>query len=303
MADATDNIVAVTQSNLTSSTPLLKHVILINDRQQVVGVTSTAGSLQILCSPSQQQILVYDMKTFKQKGALHVKELSDITTGSGLASCETNQCVYVSDSDAVDKDVVLKVELTGNNKVLTWSVGQGPQGLSVNTACNLLISCRNAHKIEEYTTTGSLIREIFLQPKNVVLSPYHAIQLTVNRFVVSYRNETTLTDDVVEVDGMGRLVVSYTDRLQSTTEKKFRYPRWVSASENCECIFVADSRNDRIIIQNRASQCRPTARELNANSLGGKHEGPFCLYFESSQNRLFVGESGLCRLLVLENVL
>jgi hypothetical protein len=47
------------------------------------------------------------------------------------------------------------------------------------------------------------------------------------------------------------------------------------------------------------------ARELNVMmSADGGLQLPSCLYFNSSQNRLFVGEwSGQCRVLVFDNVI
>ena len=145
-------------------------------------MTSIDSRLFVLREPSQQQIQVYDTKEFTQQRALQVKDLSDDTTCSGLTSCVTNNCVYVSDTD---KKTVYKVELSGNNQVFSWCVDGDPQGLSINTACNLLVACCGANKIVEYTASGSLVREICLKSNDVVLSPYHAIQLISDQFVVS----------------------------------------------------------------------------------------------------------------------
>jgi hypothetical protein len=121
---------------------------------------------------------------------------------------------------------VYKVELSANNKVSKWSVGSGPRGLSINTACNLIVACGGdwsaAGKIQEYnTTSGSLVREISLKSNDVELRPYHAIQLTSDQFVVSCWNVTNKVYDVVEVDTKGRVVVSYRNQLKSTTQHEF----------------------------------------------------------------------------------
>jgi 6-phosphogluconolactonase (cycloisomerase 2 family) len=190
-------------------------------------------------------------------------------------------------------------------------VGECPRSLSINSECNLIVACGvvrvcQAGKIQEYnTTSGLLVREISLELKDVKLSPYHAIQLTNDQFVVSYYNETSKSNDVVEVDTKRRQVVSYTNQLKSTTQHKLSSPRHLSVDRNYEFILVADTDNNRIVILNRSLKC--DARELNVMmSVDGGLQRPRCLYFNSSQNRLFVGESncsGESRVLVFDNVI
>jgi hypothetical protein len=95
-------------------------------------------------------------------------------------------------------------------------------GLSINSACNLLVACWRDHKIEEYERrSGSLVREIRLQPYDgKSLSPWHVIELTSGQFLVSCRDVNDVSD-VVEVDVNGRVVVSYTNQLQSTNKQNF----------------------------------------------------------------------------------
>jgi hypothetical protein len=279
-------------------TPSLTHVISDDDRRIVVDVTSTDSHLFVLRNPSQQHIQVYDTMTFKQQGTLQVKNLSDDTSASGLITCLTYKCVYVSDTR---KDIVYKIDLSCNNQVFSWHVDRIPLGLSINTDCNLLVACCWAIKIQEYTTSGSLVREICLELNDVKLSPWHAIQLTSNQFVVSCWNETNDEYDVVEVDTKGRNFVSYTKQLQSTTHCKFNVPRRLSLGKNNDSILVADYENDRIVILNRSLNC---AHELNMMSEDDGFKLPTCIYFDESHNRLFVGEfDGQCRVFVLDDVI
>jgi galactokinase/mevalonate kinase-like predicted kinase len=98
----------------------LKQVAVIaDDRRRVVGVTSI-NSLFVLRDPSQQQIQVYDLKSFKQQQTIQLIDLSDDTSGSGLTSCVTNNCLYVSD---YWKNTVYKVNLSSNNQIIKWNVG------------------------------------------------------------------------------------------------------------------------------------------------------------------------------------
>jgi 6-phosphogluconolactonase (cycloisomerase 2 family) len=106
--------------------------------------------------------------------------------------------------------------------------------------------------------------------------------------------------DVVEVDTKGRVVVSYRNQLKSTTQHEFNDPRHLSVDKNNEFILVADTDNNRIVILDRS--LKSCARELNVTSVDGGLQRPRCLYFNVSQNRLFVGEwSG--RVLMFDNVI
>jgi hypothetical protein len=281
----------------------LKQVASIDDdRRSIVGVTSIDTRFFVLRAPSQQKIQVYDLQSFQQQQQQQTIKLigfSNDASCSGLTSCVTNNCLYVSDWC---KNAVYKVELTANNEVSKWSVGRWPRGLSINAACNLIVACY--YKIQEYnTTSGSLVREISLKSNGVELNPFHAIQLTSDQFVVSccYNDDE---NDVVEINTKRlQVVVSYTNQLKSTTQHKFNWPRQLSVDKNNESILAADIHNNRIVILNRSLKC--CTRELNVMMLvdGGLRE-PSCLYFNVSQNRLFVGEwSGQCRLLVFENVI
>jgi hypothetical protein len=287
----------VIQFSKTYSTPIkLTHVI--SDRQ-VVDVASIDHHLFVLRYPSLQQIEVYDTKTFKQQRALQVPNLSDDTVFSGLTSCVIDNCVYVSDWC---KCIVYKVELSGTSKVFSWSVDRYPRGLSINASCNLLVTCRFADKIQEYTASGSLVREVCLKSNDVELHPYHSIQLTSDQFVVSCWNVTNQEYDVVEVDTKGRVVVSYANQLQSTTHQQFEFPRRLSVDRNNECIFVADFSNNRIVMLNRSLNC--CARVLNVVSVDRRLQTPSCLHFDMSRNRLFVGEwTEPRRVLVFDDVI
>jgi NHL repeat len=291
------HLIAVVKSITSTSTPTLT-LVINDDPRPVAGVTSIDNRLFVLRKPSQQQIQVYETKTFKQQRALQVTDLCDDTV-SGLTSCVTNNCVYVSDWH---KKTVYKVEMYGNNQVFNWCVDGEPRGLSINTACNLLIACW-PNKIVEYTARGSFVREICLKSNDVELYPMHAIQVNNDQFVVSCVNVTNGVNDVVEVDTKGRVADSYTYQLQSTTQNKFNWPRRLSVDKNKEFIIVADCKNNRIVILNRSLNC--CARELNVISVDGGLQQPSCLHFDTSQNRLFVGEwsESQCRVMMFDNVI
>ena len=130
------------------------HVVQVDDRRRDVdGLTSVdSRRLFVLRSPSEQQIEVYDMTTFKLQQTLNVVGLSDHMF-NGLTSCVINNCLYVN---GYVNATVYKIELTGHNEVSKWRVdGSLLTGLSINAACNLLVTCDSDSKLLEYTPSGS----------------------------------------------------------------------------------------------------------------------------------------------------
>jgi DNA-binding beta-propeller fold protein YncE len=264
----------------------LTHVISADGDRDVVGVTSIDDCLFVLRKPSRQRIEVYDLKTFTlERHTLAVSELDDHPC-NGLTACVVNKCLYIND---YANATVQNIQLTVDKKISKWSVGRGPCGLSINTACNLLVACAKDMKIEEYTTIGSLVREIRpWNQKGLSLIPLHAIQLANGQLLVSCQYEKSNVCDVVELDARGRVLVSYTNQLKSTTQQNFSHPRHLAVDKNNKCILVADNLNNRIVILSRSSTCR--AREFNVMSVDGGLQYPSCLHFNLSQGRLFVGE-------------
>jgi hypothetical protein len=296
----------------------LIHVISPDDDRSVVSLTSIHGLLFVLRSPSEQRIQVYDVNSFGLQGFdVPVKGLSDAATRSALTSCVANNCLYVSDWD---KDAVHKVDLTMGNKVSAWQVASGPTGLSVNAACNLLVTCSAVDTLQEYTSNGSLIREIRLQSNVANLFPYHALQMTSGQFVVScwndknkFINSTFVGNrgdkedfcdnaayDVVEADAQGRLITSCCNKLQLADNRMyFRSPTQLASDRNNDCILVVDSGNNRIVVLNRNLNC---ASELNLTGNDGL-DVPSCLHFDETCGRLYVGENSGRRILMYSNVL
>ena len=161
-----------------SDTPKLTHVIQSQGRDSVSAVTSLGNEVFVLRSGS-QQVEVYDASTFTLQRYITVPELG--TCSRGLAPCAHYKCLYVSDPQ---HNSIHRAELSGSSAVKKWSVGRGPRGLSVNKEHNVVVACREAHKIQEYTTHGALVREISLEQAGVIC-PWHAVQLSTGDYVVS----------------------------------------------------------------------------------------------------------------------
>jgi len=252
----------------------------------VYAVTSLDDDVFVARYNNSQQVEVYDTGTFTLQRHITVQGLSQCT---GMTSCARNRCLYLSNSG---NNSVHRVELSGGNAVKTWSVASGPYGLSVNIAHNLVVACYSAKKLQEYTTHGSLVREICLQAG--VTSPWHAIQLSTGDYVVSqYKSPGVVS--VVGVDG--QVVHSY-GQSQTSDVKPMKHPACFAVTKN-DSILVADSCNNRILSINRSTGC---VQEL-ALSVDGGIQRPIGLCLDESRGRLYVGEGGgQQRVLVVDGV-
>ena len=271
------------------SVPTLTHVIASQGRGGVAAVTSLDDDVFVLRDNS-QRVEVYDAATFTLQRHITVQGLGLYTPG--MTACARNKCLYLSQSSWPNVSHVHRVELSGSNAVKKWSVSGGPTGLSVNIAHNLVVACIGANKLQEYTTHGSLVREICLQAG--VTKPWQAIQLSTGDYVVTQRTSPGVVS-VVGVDG--QVVHSY-GQSQTSDVGQMKNPSSLAVTKNDD-ILVADSSNDRIVSINRSTGC---VQEL-ALPVDGGIQYPRGLCLDESRGRLYVGENGgQHRVLVFDGV-
>jgi len=217
-------------SAVKSSVPTLTHVIPSQGRKAVNAVTSLDDDVFVVRFSS-QHVEVYDAKTFTLQGHIAVQRLGSSTYG--MTACARNKCLYLSD---YENPSVHRVELSGSNAAKKWYVAKGPIGLSVNVAHNLVVVCRAANKIQEYTTHGSLVREICLQAG--MTYPWHAIQLSTGDYVVSQWTSPGVVS-VVGVDG--QVIRSY-GQSETSDVGQMKNPASLAVTKNDD-ILVADQSN------------------------------------------------------------
>jgi len=268
------------------SVPTLTHVIASQGGDSVYAVAVIDDDVFILRLNS-QRVEVYDAATFALQRHITVPELG--SAALGMTACARHKCLYLSDYHNTS---VHRVELSGSNAVNKWSVAKGPYGLSVNIAHNLVVACYDANKLQEYTTHGSLVREICLQAG--VTKPLHAIQLSTGDYVVSQHTSPGVVS-VVGVDG--QVVHSY-GQSQTSEVGQMNRPTCLAVTKNDD-ILVADLSNNRILSINRSTGC---VQEL-ALSVDGGMQQPLGLCLDESRGRLYVGEyGGQHRVLVVDGV-
>ena len=289
-----------------SSSPTVTHVI--PEGQQVYGVTSLGDDVFVVRYDSQKKIEVYDANTFTLQRRITVPGLG--ISSFGLAACPYNNCLYASDydnasvhrvdlslrgSNAVKKwllklsgsNVVKKclMRLSGSNAVMKWSVASCPAGLSVNSEHNLLVVSVGEHKLQIFTTHGTLLQNIQLQAD--IESPRCAVQLSTGQFLVSHSDSEfgkSSLHRICSVGVDGAVVRSYgaEDGCQLT---QLRWPAGLAVDREGH-FLVADIYNHRLLV---IDQSLTSGHEMSVCVDKGL-KCPFALWYDQSRRRLYVGE-------------
>ena len=267
--------------SVDSNSSTMTHVI---PKGEIVGgVTSLGDDVFVVRFKSEERVEVYDAETFTLQRHITVPGLG-ITFG--LVACPDNNCLYASDSD---NDSVHRVDLSGSNAVMKWSVARYPVGLSVNDEHNLLVVSQNERKLQIFTTHGTLLQNIQLRAD--IGGPWHALQLTTGQFLVSLSG---LLDCVCLVGVDGAVVRSY-GGWKGSKLTQLHEPRGLAADSEGR-VLVADVGNNRLLV---IDQSLSSAREMSMCVDGGL-KGPRSLWYD--QSRLHIGEMYGGRVIVIDSL-
>jgi len=137
----------------SSTLPTMAHVI--PKGCEVGSMTSLGDGMFVVCTCScQQKIEVYDAKIFILQPHITVPGLGVCL---GLAACPYKNCLYASDCS---NHSIHRVDLSGSNAVMKWSVARRPVGLSVDSEHNLFAVSQAENKLQIFTTHGTLLQNI-----------------------------------------------------------------------------------------------------------------------------------------------
>ena len=261
----------------------LKHAI--PSRGYNVTSLASLGDKVFGARQSGQHIDVYDATTFAFQHNLPVPGLGQYC--SGLAACSSNNCLYASDHN---NSRIHRVDLSDSSAVKQWSVASRPRGLSVNKEHSVVVACNGAHKLQEYTTHGTLVREI---SRVGVSSPWHAVQLSTGDYVVS----KYASPGAVSVVGLDGHVVHRYDQSQASNVGPMHYPASLAVTKNDD-ILVADQCNKRIVSLDSSLSCA----QVLALPVDSRPQQLSGLCLDETRGRLYVSErDGGCRVLVFES--
>jgi len=155
----------------------------------------------------------------------------------------------------------------------------------------VLITLNDTGRIQEYTTDGSLIKEISLDSS--IDCPWHCVQLSTGNFAVSHWG---VQDRVCIVDTSGHIIQSY-GGSQGSGVGQLSYPLHL-AVEIHDNVLVADGSNNRVQLLS------PTLTYLGDIEIPGHQlNEPYTLHFDELNHRLYIGE-GVAdgRMFILNNV-
>jgi len=272
--------------DMTSSEPLVTHVIPEENYMYVGGVTSLGNDVFVVRCDCSEQIEVYNAVSFTLQRYLAIPQLGVLSFS--LAVCPINKCLYASDDE---NSSVHRVELSGNNAVKKWFVAREPAGLTVNKAQNLIVVSNGECKLQEFTTHGTLLQNIQL-PSDIGC-PWYAIDLPSGQFVVSCRGSW---HGVCLVDTKGAVIRSYGGQKGSQLTE-MNDPGGLAVDRHGN-ILVADLENNRLLVFDRSLT---SAHEMSVSVDGGL-EGPHSLWYDKSRGRLYIGEWYGCRVIVIDHL-
>jgi len=259
---------------------------VIPEGSGVTGVTSLGDDVFVVRHSSPQNLIeVYDAKTFTLQRHITVPGLG-ITFA--LVVCPYNNCLYASD---YYNDSVHRVDLSGSNAVMNWSVAHWPAGLSVNSEHNLLVVSFGKHKLQIFTTHGTLLQNIQLQAD--IEYPRHAVQLPTGQFLVSHHGSL---HRVCLVGADGAVVRSYGGQ-EGYKLTQMNEPRSLAVDREGR-VLVADRDNDRLLVIDPSLS---TAHEMSVSVDRGLN-GPCSLWYDQSRRRLYIGEWSGGRVIVIDNL-
>jgi len=199
-------------------------------------VTVLCGKVFLLRNKERDQVEVYNGINYRLQRRLTLANCCNIVD---MTSCEHYLSVYISDHDAkCIHRLDLQVEAATQ-----WPVNDRPNGLSVNTAHNLLVTCRWVHKIKEFSSHGGLLREITLP--NDVIHPWHAIQLTSGQFIVCHGDLGDPVHGVCMISADGRNIVHSHGGQQGPATGQYNVPIHLAVDSSGH-VTVADRNNNRV---------------------------------------------------------
>ena len=205
----------------------------------IKGVTSLDNLLYVLRGQkSSEQIEVYDKDSYRLQRHLTVPGL---TFAYDIVACPHNRCAYISN---VSRNSIHRLALPDGASATNWPVNDKPACLSVTDTHNVLVTCRIACKIKEFSTDGELLRQVQLSDE--IVSPWHTIQLSSGQLLMCHGDCGISAHRVCLLGRDGRVIKFYGGPPGSGSEQLY-VPRHLAVDRN-GFVFVADRYNRRVLL-------------------------------------------------------
>ena len=247
-----------------------------------VGGVASLGDDVFVMRYNSQQVEVYDAVTLTLQRHIAVPGIGPHSYD--LETCAADNSLLLSD---YYNDSVHRVELSGSNTAMKWSVARYPIGLSVNSSNQVVVVSECECVLEIYTTRGILLQRTRLP----LGQPNHAVQVITNLFVICDQGK----DKVCLVGPDGHVLRSFDGK--SSTIGEMNDPRGITVDGHGH-VLVADKANRRLLV---LDQLLTDAQEMTVSVDGGLMD-PRSVWYDRSRRRLYIGEADGHRVIVIDNL-
>jgi hypothetical protein len=274
MADVTDDTKQPTDWQVIET--------LAKSDDLVTGVSHVDNELYVLRDRHLDSIEVYSTTGYN---LLRHLSLPGQHSTQDMTSCTRHRCLYISD---FKNDCVHRVDLLDGN-IGRWPVWDSPNGVSVTTAGDVLVTCSSARKLKFFGTFGGsptvdgFPHEITLQSD--IVSPLHAVESSNGQFVVCHGTYDDVIHRVCLVGTDGVVVHSFGGVKGSSTDQ-LNGPSHLAIDSN-RFVLVSDFNNHRVVL---LSPTLEYVREIVSRSIGLEYPYRLCLVGDR-QSLLYVAES------------
>jgi len=203
--------------------------------EPVRGVTSLADEVYVLRSKDRDQVEVYEVINYRLQRLLTVPNSRGLID---MTSCEHCGCVYVANRIG---ECIHRLDVQG--AVTQWAVNDVPEGISVNAAHNVLVTCGKVRKIKEFGTHSDLLRVLTL-PDDVG-NPWHALQTRNGQFIVCHGRSCDAVHRVCKISADGGNVIQSHGEKPGSGSGQYNLPFHLAVDNN-ERVLVADTNNQRV---------------------------------------------------------
>ena len=236
----------------------------------VTGVTAIEKEIFVIRQTS-SIIEVYDCDTFKclrNMSATVLKDPFDITYSRNALFVGTEA-----------SKLIHRIPLKSTESMSSWSVNHTWLSLSTMKSSNILVTSYSTNKLMEFTTAGTLMREITLQ--RGIKNPTHAIQMENDQFLVSHIGRL---HRVCLIDNSGQLIKSYGGAEGSGPGQLYQ-PYHLATDVNGFCLVVEQGGANRVVMLSNELKF---VKDLIPTSIGLKDLIRLCL--DEKQKRLYVAD-------------
>ena len=194
------------------------------------------GQELYIVSAKSGHVQVYDADTYEFKTRFPVRGLTDAFGITALG-----QSLFISNFDDCS---IYRVDMP-DKSVTSWKVGHYASNirLAMTKQGNVLVTSMELNKICEYTTSGTFVRAIPLDP--TMYGPRHAIHLDGDRFLFSHEVEGG-SHRVCIIDNSGTLI-NYYGRKTGSGEGQLYSPRQLAVDRN-GFVFVTSMDGGKVVL-------------------------------------------------------